>query len=911
MSFLRYALSDVIRSRRRTFSSILGVILAVTFIAGTLIAIDSSTRATLDALLSTRPGDFFADGQMEDPGLLASDLRAVPGVERAIPFAHLHDATLGAWGEERTTHASGFGIDPSNLPGSLGDLTLLAGSMELPRGSVVLSDFVATFLGVGPSDVVFLTPDPFAPPEDLPPPVNLTVEGVIAIAQEPGVFFGPFFGRPDFLVHILDAAWVRSQLGIPFPPFAFVEIWIDRDRFVDPYDLQGSREQIVRLERQLSGVAGQYGATINNNLLPALSNFEVSLTFQRVFFLMLSAPVILLGLYLGAVGVDLGHAERRRELAVLKARGAGRREVMGLLLLEALIGGIVATLAGLLGGVLLSRLLLGLTNPMVLGVTPRYEDFVLAPGTILVVFLLSVLFMGLVSYRSAKRTAGLPIVETLRYYAPGETRIGYRPTLDIVFVTVAVATYGVVLYAQASPGGFFLFVFAIIFFILTPVAPILLIIGATRLLTRSTGRVYKAASRAVRPFARNLSHVISRNLARNPRRSSNISVIIALGIGFGLFVLVLLASTLAAQAANLRAQIGADMAVTGPVDDPTFGINVSTIPRVVAVGRAMDLPVEPNICCAQAFALEPEAFFAATQPEAWQLSPMSRDAALSVLSSKGRVLVSGGYANDAFLRVGDRLRLAWEQFDPSAGQPVLTQVNVTVGGIVRGLPALGFFGFSPPRALYGNFETFEGFFDAQGQFIGDFFVSPTFFVDLEAGAPVGEIKSAILGLGAVDARVYEEELERGFAAPTQQGLAGFIGMEVAFVVVILTAGLGLIIYAASLERDVEFAAISARGSSGWQTAAVLLGEGMSIMLVGILVGAGIGLLTGYVTLQIFLVGPPGVMTQEQFVPFPFVVPPEAVLLLAAAPLAMLATILLISWHLARMNIARVLKQRGG
>ncbi|MEE9197987.1 MAG: FtsX-like permease family protein, partial [bacterium] len=737
--------------------------------------------------------------------------------------------------------------------------------------------------------------------------------GVFAIEFDPrffsGPFGGPFFGGRTYVVHLSDAAWLRGQLGFPFPPLMGVEIWIDRDRFVDPYNLQGSREGLVRLQRQLQIVAQSHGAEISANLLSALSTFESSIAFQRIFFLMLSAPVILLGLYLGAVGVDLGHAERRRELAILKARGAGPREVSGLLLLQALIGGLVATFLGLLGGAFLSRLLLGLTNPLVAGAAPRLEEIVLRPETVVVVFLLSVLFMGLVSYRSAKRTAKLPIIETLRHYAPGETKIEYRPILDVVFVAIALVTFGVVLYSQVSPGGFFLSLFGIIFFVLTPVAPILLIIGTTRLATRSTGRLYEVASRAVRPLASNLHHVISRNLARNPRRASNISVIIALGLGFGLFVLVLLGSQIAFQDQNLRAVIGADVQVNGPADDATFGANVSALPGVETVARVVELPVNPTFCCAQAFALEPAAFFAATQPEPWQLDPMSREHTLDVLAAEGLVLLSKEYAEGAFLRVGDPLRL--ESFPTGPGGLGVLQVDVTVGGVIRGLPSLAYGGFSLPQAIYGSFDTFGGLLDGQGQPRTDPTVSPTFFVDLEPGAPAKDVGAAIRGLGGVLVRVYEEERERQAANAFQQGLLAFIGMEVAFVAVILTAGLGLIMYAATLERDVEFAAIAARGSSGWQTAAILLGEAISIMLIGLAIGVGIGLAAAYLTLQVFLAGPPGVGVPEQFVPFPFVLPPEGLLLLLAAPAAMLATVLLIAWRIARMNLARVLKERAG
>src|SRR5207245_3564358 len=55
VALLRYAAADVLRSRRRTLTAILGVLLAVPFLAGTFIAIDSSTRAARARVPSTRP----------------------------------------------------------------------------------------------------------------------------------------------------------------------------------------------------------------------------------------------------------------------------------------------------------------------------------------------------------------------------------------------------------------------------------------------------------------------------------------------------------------------------------------------------------------------------------------------------------------------------------------------------------------------------------------------------------------------------------------------------------------------------------------------------------------------------------------------------------------------------------------
>src|SRR5207247_7975662 len=206
-------------------------------------------------------------------------------------------------------------------------------------------------------------------------------------------------------------------------------------------------------------------------------------------------------------------------------------------------------------------------------------------STIVIVTILAVIFMAITSIRSARRTARVPIVETLRYYAPGETRIQYRPWIDIVLVTLAIVTYGMVLYARANPRDFVTFLIGALFFVILPFTPIFLIVGTTRLLTRSTGRVYEWMARVCKPFARNLYYVISRNLRRNPRRSANVAVIIALGLAFGMFILVTFSSQLSYQERQVRASIGADLAVDAPPYDPTFAANLSALPEVAGTAR--------------------------------------------------------------------------------------------------------------------------------------------------------------------------------------------------------------------------------------------------------------------------------------------------------------------------------------
>src|SRR5256885_12350431 len=134
-------------------------------------------------------------------------------------------------------------------------------------------------------------------------------------------------------------------------------------------------------------------------------------------------------------------------------------------------------------------------------------------------------------------------------------------------------------------------------------------------------------------------------------------------------------------------------------------------------------------------------------------------------------------------------------------------------------------------------------------------------------------------------------------------------MEFMSIGFILTIGMSLILYAPSLERDVEFAAIIARGSSGWQTAKLLVGEAFVIMLVGLAIGTSVGIGTAFFATQFVAAGPPG--SPAPLIPYFFVFPLEALLLVLLGPAPMLLSAFPVSLRTARMNVAQVLKLRGG
>jgi len=925
VSLLLYAASGVLRNRRRTFSSILGVLLAITFIAGTFIAIDSSTRFALDRMLADVPGDFglFAYPTSGGNGSdLRDSLAAVSGVTDVSVYRTLSVNEIRGPGNSTASYFQVFAVDPDHVPVSMRP-TKLQGSSALAQGDVALSSELAGQLGASLGDrVEFRNVQYTYFGNTTTWTLNLTVAGIVTLPPPPsspyGMVYYPGTAPGMGFVNLRDADWVLAQLNLTDSMRAIQgEIWIYRPRFINPYDQQATTFALTRLGRQLEETlssTGRYYGSFSDNLSMRLASFGFTLLIQRLQFLLLSFPVILLGLYLGAVGVDLGHAERRRELGVMKTRGASRRQVGFLLVLESFLGGLLATVLGIAAGVGLSRLLMGVVTPYAAGAAPDYGEVLLSPETVVTVAILSVLFMGIASYRSAKRTASLPIVETLRYYAPGETRVEYSPTTDVILVGYGIAAYLVTWWGRGMQGNFVLFMLAFVFLVSLPLVPILLIVGSTRLLTRSTGRIYEWTSRASRPFAKDLEYVVSRNLSRNPRRSSNIAIIVALGLAFGIFTVAYLGSQQAFLQRQAWATVGGDLSVGGAyswngTEDPTFAANLSRVPGVAEISRIQQVNANTPYTGASVVALDPATYFSVARPESFYFLNPGMDPARNALGTRGTVLITQQYQVSAALQIGDRLTLTSSLY--TNGTPA--SASVTIGGIVRFLPgstpsSYGYYQGS--SMLYGSFETLHDLIAAASSQPGVFvYGGSRYLVSLQPGTDWQTAKQTIAGLGATDVVAYQEILNSTANNPFMTSFLGFIRMEVAFIVVILTAGLGLIIYAASLERDVEFAGIIARGSSGWQTAGLLVGEAFSIMIIGVVIGFAVGIATGYLFASFS--APMTITGVEPVIPMFFEFPLEGVLLLVLAPAAMLGTALLVSWRIAKMNVSQVLKMRGG
>lgn len=211
-------------------------------------------------------------------------------------------------------------------------------------------------------------------------------------------------------------------------------------------------------------------------------------------------------------------AQRTKELALLRAVGASRRQVTRSVLIEAFVVGVVAGVSGLVAGVGIGAGLRSLMGG--LGATVPDGPLVVSPGTVATALVVGVVVTMLAAWLPGRRAAKIPPVAAMSsVHAKATTKsLVLRNTLGALFSAAGVA---VVLYATTlsgsdgqAPMGLGAVLLIIGVFILTPLLSRPLIAAAAPLL-----RAFGVSGRLAR-----------QNSVRNPRRTAATASALMIGL---------------------------------------------------------------------------------------------------------------------------------------------------------------------------------------------------------------------------------------------------------------------------------------------------------------------------------------------------------------------------------------------
>ncbi len=278
-----------------------------------------------------------------------------------------------------------------------------------------------------------------------------------------------------------------------------------------------------------------------------------ALNFINIFLLVFAAIALIVGTFLIINTFSILVAQRSRELALLRALGASRRQVTRSVLIEALVVGFVGATLGLLAGWGLAAGLKAIFASF--GLDLSATPLVFSLRTVLVSYAVGLIVTLVAAYLPARRASRIPPIAAMRDdVALPESSIHRRMLIGGVLATAGVVA--MVIGLRGSGGTAAAYIGAGAFGILIGVALMSPVLGRPVLL--ALGALYRRMFKTVGVLA-------TENSLRNPRRTAATASALMIGLTLVTTMSVLGSSVNASIDAGVKEQFTTDFLLTNQI----------------------------------------------------------------------------------------------------------------------------------------------------------------------------------------------------------------------------------------------------------------------------------------------------------------------------------------------------------
>jgi putative ABC transport system permease protein len=378
------------------------IVLGVAFVAGTLVFTDTLSR-TFDKFFAAVSSDVtvtkhseFDSGENASPTTLPASVvdaaRSVPGVAKAEGSILVDGVDIvnksgdGVLGAPGAPHFGANWTDPNS--NESGSVRIVEGKPPASVDQVVVDAITAKNEKLKVGDRLSLV----TPSKDTPH-LDATLVGVFDYKSSQGI--------GGATVAVFDDQTAQRLLT---GPGLFTSVEVTGEPGVSDAALAGRVKQAVGAEYDVK-TAAQTAAD-------ASAEIRQGLSFINTFLLVFAAIALFVGIFLILNTFSMLVAQRTRELALLRAVGASRRQVTGSVLGEAFVVGLVGSTVGLGLGFGLALLLKALFEQLGLELTGA--KLVFEPRTAIVAYVVGILVTMTAAYFPARRAARIPPVAALR-----------------------------------------------------------------------------------------------------------------------------------------------------------------------------------------------------------------------------------------------------------------------------------------------------------------------------------------------------------------------------------------------------------------------------------------------------------------------------------------------------------------
>ena len=816
-------LRGLLRHRRaRLVGSSAGVAIAVALLA-TIGAFLSSSKATMTARARA---SVSTDWQIEvQPG---ADPSAVGATVRK--FAALRNVT-----EVRFGHTTGFELTKAGSTQTTGPGVVLAlpdsyartfsGSIRRLVGAdhgVLLAQQTAANLHAAPGDRITIGREGHTP-------MTVTVDGIIDLPAADSFFQkvgappqAQPSAPPDNVLILPPSQWhvAFDALANARPDLVTVQFHADVAPTL-PADPAAAYAAVLARAQNLELTLGGTGL-VGNSLGAELAHARTDSLYAQVLFLFLGVPGSVLAGLLTATVAASGADRRRRDQALLRARGATMRRLVSIGLVEAVAVTVVGATVGLL--------LVAWIGASAFG----SATFGAGPASLAISSAAAVVTGAAIAGWSiawpARRDARVLTVAAARQSVarPRDPR-WLRWHLDLVALALAAVVhwatsrngFRLVLAVEGIPSisvNYWAFL-----------GPALAWIGGGLLVWRianaSLAHGRRWLTTLVRPLSGGLAGTVASSMNRQRRLLARAVVLVAASVAFAVSTSVFNATYQHQAEVDAVLSIGAMVTVTespGAVVDPSKAAELGRIPGVRSVTAMQHRFAYVGADLQDLYGVDPTTIVRSTKlQDAYFTGGTARSLMAKLAAQPDAVLLSDETVKDFQLAQGDRVRLRLQ--DGRTKQYVT--IPFTYVGIAREFPSAPSDSFIVANAAYVAKATSS---NAVGMFLLD-------TASRDAAAVAGRVRKAV-GTSAAVSDIASER-QKIDSSLTAVELRGLTRVELGFALVLAAAASGLVLWLGLIERRRTFALAAALGATPRQLGGFVWAEAAFVTIGGMALGA--------------------------------------------------------------------------
>ncbi|MET9526212.1 ABC transporter permease [Streptomyces coeruleorubidus] len=499
----RTALRNVLAHKARLLMTVLAVMLGVAFVSGTLVftntisdAFQKSSAKGFDQVDVAMTAD-YQDAEGDRVGKLHDLTQAtldeserVPGAASAIGVVQGFTAIADKDGK---LIGEGFQSQGGNYWGTKDPrYPLVSGHAPKGRGEVLIDSETAERAGYKVGDTV-----------------RMSVDGPVLTPKITGIF-------------TTDDGNVAAGGSLTLFDTATAQKLFGKAGVYDQIDVKakpGITQAALKAELDQALPEGTVATTTGKQLADdQAETIARSMSGMQTALLVFAGIALFVGTFIIANTFTMLVAQRTKELALMRAVGASRRQVTRSVLIEAFVVGAVAAVAGLVAGIGIGAGLRSLMGTF--DATVPDGPLIIKPATILTALAVGILVTMLAAWLPGRRAAKIPPVAAMNsVHAKATTKsLVLRNTLGALVSGAGIAVILVATTMDGSDGqvpmGFGAVLLIIGVFILTP------------LLSRP---LIAAAAPVLRAFG--ISGKLARqNSVRNPRRTAATASALMIGL---------------------------------------------------------------------------------------------------------------------------------------------------------------------------------------------------------------------------------------------------------------------------------------------------------------------------------------------------------------------------------------------